>query len=241
MELPSFLSEKTIYELHDLGFLQEILKGILVRNLIKDVHIKKDDIDEALNKFCQSNKIDINEYEDWLLKNSYSKDSMEIKLTANERIGIYAKENFNSKVKARFLDRKNSLDKVVYSLIRIKDSFKAKELHMRVFEGEADFGDVASQFSEGPEKLSRGIVGPLPLAQAHPLIFQKLKSLKSKEISSDILVINNWHLILRLEHHLPTKLDDNIESLMQKELFEEYINSEVKTMMENLLHKNENQ
>ena len=28
--------------------------------------------------------------EDWLLKNSYSKDSMEIKLTANERIGIYA-------------------------------------------------------------------------------------------------------------------------------------------------------
>ena len=111
---------------------------------------------------------------------------------------------------------------------------------MRVFEGEADFGDVASQFSEGPEKLSRGIVGPVPLAQAHPLIFQKLKSLKSKEISSDILVINNWHLILRLEHHLPTKLDDDIESLMQKELFEEYINSEVKTMMENLLHKTKN-
>ena len=101
MELPSFLSEKTIYELHDLGFLQEIIKGILVRNLIKEVHIKKDYIDEALNKFCQSNKIDISEYEDWLLKNSYSKDSMEIKLTASERIGIYAKKKFQLKSKSK--------------------------------------------------------------------------------------------------------------------------------------------
>ena len=240
MELPSFLSEKTIYELHDLGFLKEIIKSIVVRNLIKDVHIEKDTIDEALNRFCKSNKIEINEYEDWLKKNSYSKDNMEIKLTATERINIYASENFNSKVKARFLDRKNSLDKVVYSLIRVKDIFKAKELHMRVSEGEEDFGDVASRFSEGPEKLSRGVVGPLPLAQAHPLVFQKLKSLNSKEISSDIIQVGDWNLILRLEHHIPTKLDNDMESLMQKELFEEYINSEATTILESIFHKTKN-
>ena len=38
MELPSFLSEKTIYELHDLGFLKEIIKSIVVRNLIKETY-----------------------------------------------------------------------------------------------------------------------------------------------------------------------------------------------------------
>ena len=237
MELPSFLSKETNYALHDLGFLQEIIKSILVRNIIKDVHIEKAKIDENINNFCKSNKIEIDEYDEWLIKNSYSKKSMEIKLTASERIQIYSKDNFNAKVKARFLDKKNYLDKVVYSLIRVKDYYKAKELYMRISEGEADFGDIASEFSEGPESLTRGIVGPVELGSSHPLLLQKLKSLGKHELYSDIIEINNWHLILRLENHIPSKLDENMESFMQKELFEEYITSESKTILNNLFEK----
>ena len=237
MELPSFLSKETNYALHDLGFLKEIIKSILVRNIIEDIHIEKAKIDDNISNFCKSNKIEIDEYDEWLIKNSYSKKSMEIKLTASERIQIYSKDNFNAKVKARFLDKKNYLDKVVYSLIRVKDQFQAKELYMRISEGEADFGDIASQFSEGPESLTRGIIGPVELASAHPLLLQKLKSLGKNELSSDIIKINNWNLILRLENHIPSKLDKNMESLMQKELFEEYINSESKTLLNNLLEK----
>ena len=44
----------------------------------------------------------------------------------------------------------------------------AEELHQRLREEEADFPDLAKQFSEGAERQSRGQVGPSPLTAGSP-------------------------------------------------------------------------
>ena len=75
---------------------------------------------------------------------------------------------------------------VIYSLIRVKDFFKARELYLRIIGNEAEFGDLAAEFSEGIEKKTRGVVGPMPLGRSHP------NKAKKKIILQLILIACFW-------------------------------------------------
>ena len=44
----------------------------------------------------------------------------------------WMRDQFASKAEARFLERKNELDQVVYSLLRLKNSFLARELYLQI-------------------------------------------------------------------------------------------------------------
>ena len=78
------------------------------------------------------------------------------------------RERFAAKAEARFLERKNELDQVVYSLLRLENSFLARELYLQIESGESNFADLAKRYAEGPERNTNGIVGPVSLTQAHP-------------------------------------------------------------------------
>ena len=41
---------------------------------------------------------------------------------------------------------------------------------MRINEGEMTFEEIASEYSTGPEKITKGLIGPLPIAQGLSLI-----------------------------------------------------------------------
>ena len=134
----------------------------------------------------------------------------------------FIEENFDHKVDSYFLSNKSNLDKVVYSLLRISDSFQANEFYLRIQEGEANFGDLSYEFSEGPEKLTRGIVGPVPSSQGHPLVNEKLQSLKVGELVEPFK-IGNQSILLRLEARVTAKLDKETRTALGQELFEKWI------------------
>ena len=50
-------------------------------------------------------------------------------------------------------------------LLRVKNEPLARELHLRIKEGEASFEEIAGEFSEGPERQQGGRLGPVPLSQ----------------------------------------------------------------------------
>ena len=85
------------------------------------------------------------------------------------------RERFAPKAEARFLERKNELDQVVYSLLRLENSFLARELYLQIESGESNFADLAKRYAEGPERNTNGIVGPVSLTQAHPVLVEKLR------------------------------------------------------------------
>ena len=69
------------------------------------------------------------------------------------RLQKYCMENFGHQVEARFMERKDKLDVFVYSLIRIKDFFKAKELYMRLISKEEEFSFVFASPSRSNDKF----------------------------------------------------------------------------------------
>ena len=143
-----------------------------------------------------------------------------------QRIGRHCLEHFSHRAEQRFLARKNQLDQVIYSLLRVEDASLARELYLRIAEGEGDFAELAATYACGPEKATRGIVGPVPLLQAHPTLAERLRTIRPGELQPP-LPIEQWWLVLRLESLRSASFDDEMRLRMSRELFEEWVEEEV--------------
>lgn len=146
------------------------------------------------------------------------------------RIRHHSHEHFLHRAEQRFLSRKQELDTVIYSLLRVRGEALAHELYLRIAEGEADFAELATTYAEGPEQATRGVVGPVPLLQAHPILSNVLRTSQPGELRPPF-TIEQWWLVVRLESLQPASFDDAMQSRMTHELFEEWVEEEVQRLI----------
>ena len=144
-----------------------------------------------------------------------------------------ARDQFAAKAEARFLERKNELDQVVYSLLRLENRFLARELYLQIESGESNFADLAKRYAEGPERNTNGIVGPVPLTQAHPVLVEKLR-VSQPGVLLEPFRISDWWLVVRLERYSPATFTDEISDRMCKEMFDEWIAEQTATNLSRL-------
>jgi len=203
-----------------------------VYHMVLEETLDKGALEQELSKTLLSNFRKANGLQDqaseaqFLSKMGWTQQDYLWQVQLPHRIAVHCGQHFIAKAEARFLDKKNQLDQVVYSLIRVKDGSLARELYLRIEEGEATFAELAEMYSEGPEKTSRGLVGPLPLNQAHPQLAQRLRSATVGELIAPFSVEQLW-LLVRLERHQPASLDEAMRQRMAQELFDEWIQEEV--------------
>jgi pentatricopeptide repeat protein len=114
-------------------------------------------------------------------------------------------------IRTKFLMIKDSLDTVIYSLIRTKDFDLADELYLRIKDDKCTFFELASH-SEGPEKDWGCTVGPCPLSQGHPELAAKLRSLPVGQLSKPF-AIKQTAIIIRVEQRNSAKYHDWEERL----------------------------
>ncbi len=136
------------------------------------------------------------------------------------------------KAEARFLERKNELDQV-YSLLRLENSFLARELYLQIESGESNFADLAKRYAEGPERNTNGIVGPVSLTQAHPSLVEKLH-VAQPGVLLEPFRIADWWLVVRLERYSPATFSDEISDRMCQEMFDAWIAEQAATTLSRL-------
>lgn len=231
----SCLTPDAIALLQRHGLLEPLIKAELIACELAMISIDSEEQQQCLNSFCsQKGFNDEGQFNIWLQKSQLTRERFLQQLIDPLRLERLCRDRFGHRVEMRFLERKQILDQVVYSLIRVHDPFKARELYLQIVEGEADFGAIAAVHSEGPERLTRGIVGPAPLIRAHPRVVDLLRSSQPGEVREPIQ-IENWHLVLRLESLTPAVLDRTMESHLAKELFDEWIEEEARRKLDQLL------
>ena len=214
-----------------------LIKGELIESKIKNIEINEKEINNEIKKIWDKNKINNQEnFEKWLISKKLKEESIRLQIKNSLRLNYYCKQKFSNKVQARFLERKSDLDDVMYSLIRLKDILKANELYYRIIEKESKFETISTQFSEGIERDTCGLIGPCQISKTHPLLRKVLKSSKIGEVSKPFMV-DNWVLIIRVESYNHAKLDSKTKKLMIQELFEKSINDEAVIIMEEFLNK----
>ena len=145
----------------------------------------------------------------------------------------FMRERFEAKAEARFLERKNELDQVVYSLLRLENSFLARELYLQIESGESNFADLAKRYAEGPERNTNGIVGPVSLTQAHPVLVEKLR-VAQPGVLLEPFRISDWWLVVRLERYAPATFTDEVSDQMCQEMFDAWIDEETATSLSQL-------
>ena len=233
------LDKSVVVLLKKYNLLSNLVKSELIEEKISNIKINDED-QLAIKRYITQNQnlTSDDEYQEFIKQNKIDHEKLFNELSRPVKIKKYAEEKYSHQVAAKFLKRKNQLDKVVYSLIRIQSSDLIQEIYFRLKDGE-EFGALAKEFSEGPEKFTRGIVGPVVLEQSTPELIKVLRSATPDQVSKPFLAGGFW-LIVKLEHIIEATLDKSLEALMTQEIFESNLNEEVEEYIK-IMEENQNQ
>ena len=228
------LNNESIVLLKKYNLFIPLLIQIIIDDCIKDISIDEKEINDLKQKvFKQQNFNDDQEFQVWLAKSNKTEKEFFDAILKPIKINSYCLKEFSHKTRSRFLQKKNTLDSVVYSLVRVNDSFLAKELYHQISDGESTFEDIAKRYSVGPERHSKGIVGPVSLEGGHPKLNELLRVSRIGEVNEPIQ-INQVYAVTRLEHLNEMKLDENMELQMAKDIFQEWLDKEASLVCSNL-------
>jgi parvulin-like peptidyl-prolyl isomerase len=231
------LNDETIMLLHKNNLLKPLLKTEIIKKNLINIKIEKKDKENAIKELLKKFKIEEGKnLDDWLKSNNFTHSEFEYLSLFPLRLEKHIKENFSHQVEARFLERKNQLDIVLYSLIRVRDFAKAREIYIRASEGEESFGNLAQKFSEGPEKDVRGFVGPIALERSNPVFAEHLRNSQPGVVQHPLKIAASY-LVYRVEYLRSARLDESMRKQMEEELFNKSIEAEINNCSEELVSK----
>ncbi len=143
-------------------------------------------------------------------------------LLKKAKLDKFKEWKWGNQLESYYLKRKDRLDRVIYSLLRVKDAAIAQELYFRLESDEANFTDLAAKYSKGPEANTGGLIGPADLGGCHPRLSEMLRVSQPEQLWPPTR-IEDWWVIVRLEKFLPTQLDDGLRRRLLDELFSQWL------------------
>jgi parvulin-like peptidyl-prolyl isomerase len=205
----------------------QILQCTVIDRAIASIAVTAAERELALDQFYQQHQLSSpNVIATWLQINHLSQGEIESVALRPIRIEKFKLKTWGDQLESYFLARKDSLDKVIYSLIRVQSEEIAQELYYRLQNNEQSFAELSHQFSEGAESQTGGKIGPVPLSQPHPDIRHLLTVSQAGQLWSP-RHIDEWFVIVRLEHLEPVHFDAAIKQYLLNELFETWVKAEV--------------
>ena len=208
----------------------QFLRGLIVDRAIAEIEVTEEEAKNAIAQteaYYQINSPEARQA--WLASLGLTPETFEVMALRPLRLEKFKQATWGGKIESYFLSRKSYLDQVIYSLIRTKDLGLAQEIYFRIQEGEQSFAELAKEYSQGPEANTGGILGPVPIRQPHPLISQLLSVSKPSQLWPP-RSLAEWFVIVKLEKFVPAQLDDAMRRRLLDEMFETWMNEEVKKM-----------
>ncbi len=202
-------------------------RELAIDRAIATVTLEPEEINLALQQFQQRYKLVSQE----AIQNycqAYSLTDEQLKAIALREFKIekYKHQTWGNRLESTFLNRRTSLDRVIYSLIRHKNPELLQELFFRIQDGEQTFAEIASQYSQGVEAQTGGMIGPVLLNKLPPAIAEKLRHSLPLQVHPPF-PLEEWFVILRLEKFVPAQFDDQTTQMLLNQLFEELIQEQL--------------
>lgn len=203
-----------------------LVKALLTEQAVAGVELREEEKQQALAQARERNGVsDPSAMARLCAINGCTEDDLQRQMLLPLLRARHCRQAFGHLAETTFLRQKGNLDQVLYSLIRVSDPHLALELYHRLTAGEATFADLAHQYAEGPERLSRGLVGPRPLNQAHPVLAERLRTAQPGVVQMPIRAADLW-LVTRLEQLIPAKLNEATIQQICEQLFDKWLDQE---------------
>jgi PPIC-type PPIASE domain len=201
---PQVEPERILYHLSRSSLLVKYLRGVI--------------IDETLELWAKSPES----------RSIVSKVDLSI-LNQNRQVvlfKLYKQTEFGRFVRSRFLAKKSQLDRVLFSIIQVKNLQLAQELYFRIKDQKQSFTQLAISYSDSPTAKQGGSIGPIPACQLSAPIQHYLIGLQPKQLSP-IFQVDEHYLFLRLDRSLPVQFNPQIEQQLLDELFDQWLQSKI--------------
>lgn len=207
--------------------LPQLLREIIIDEAIASTTCSAEEEIQAKEDFYQKQELATDEAKQaWMAYHRMTPAQMDQLATRELRLEKYKQETWAPKLESYFLSRKGQLDKVIYSLIRVKDLGLAQELYFRILEGEQSFAEAARTYSQGPEAQTDGLIGPVELSVPHPNLAKVLSISQPGQLMPPTR-IGEWLVIVRLERFIPAQLDDAMRRRLLNEFFETWLRDQI--------------
>jgi parvulin-like peptidyl-prolyl isomerase len=217
----------TLEELYSLltqyQLLPRLARELLIDQAIAAIELTPEEREQALGFAYQQMQITSEEQRQAMLKQAgMTLEQFETQVLREAKLERHKRQTWEDQLEGHFLNSKDKLDRVVYSLIRTKEPGIAQELYFRIQEGEEEFSDLARQYSEGSEAQTGGLIGPVELNVPHPRVMQLLKSNAVGKLCPPTQ-IGEWWIILRLEKYIASQLDEGLRQRLRNDLFQKWL------------------
>lgn len=207
--------------------LPSIVRELTVDRAIADIEYSHDEQLIALKQLYALYQLTSEErLQQWLDFQGLNRAQLAEIAIRNFKIDRYKQQTWSSKVESYFLKRKGLLDRAIYSLIRTSDLGIAQEIYFRAIDGEQNFAQLASEYSQGAEAQTGGLIGPVELSMPHPKIAQLIATQPVGKTCPP-LQLEQWYVIIRPEQILPAQLDEQMRHRLIDELFQTWLQEEM--------------
>ena len=219
----STLDATTLDQLRRHGVLRALISGLVKQELLHDVELEPEAQRKAMQGYRQRHKlVTAEQLQAHQTSFGYTASDLQWQAGLPERIRRRSVERFQSKAELHYLTRKEQFDQVTYSQLSASNQFLAQELFLRLNEGEATFGELATQLRKGGNESGQGRFGPTPIAKVPVALAKPLRSCSTGTLLEPIQVQSKW-MIVRLEQFQPTQFDAAMKQRMCTELFQEEV------------------
>ncbi len=223
----SIESHQIVPLLANYQLLPQLIRDLIIDQEIKDIIITPEEQESGYKNFYAQNQISSDEQlVSWLEQKQMSRAQMGRLIDRSLRMEKYKLATWSNKLETYFLSRKSQLDRVIYSLIRIKDGNMAQELYFRLKDEEQTFAELAAQYSQGAESQTQGITGPVEIGSINPTLAQLLLNSPPAQILPP-RQIGEWIVIIRLEKLIPAQMDQSMIQRLLTEMFNSWLQTEV--------------
>lgn len=211
--------------------LKPLVRRLLLESCISQISVEEEEQRAFQQRFLAHEGITSpDELARWLESRGLSEAQASQNILESLQLDRFKLERFGSDVEKIFFETKDLRDRVVYSLLRIKDSAAANELYLRLEEGDATFTDLSQEHSAGPERETGGLIGPVPMGRLNPRLAEMLRIGAQGQLWRPIEIDGFW-VIVRLDKKIPAKLDKAMEKQIREECFERWVQQQLDQFM----------
>jgi len=227
-----YLKDETLQKLAKYGMLSLFIKNQILDREMKKISLSEIEITEAKNLYKKSHKLESDEdFEHHKKIRFYTDESIRYNIELPFKQYKFCKEMFGESLYTNYLKYKSFFDIVTYSIIRVDSESKSKEIYLQLKDDKRVFSELVNKYSQGPERKSQGIIGPIRLNQGHPLLQKQIIQNKDLCFSQPFKIDSKW-IIIKVENFIESKLDDFVEKEIYKIELENFLKEEIKKYLE---------
>lgn len=205
----------------------QLAREVIIDRAIATIAYSEKELEQATEQFFQQQQaISEADRQNWLRAQGMTMEQVQDAALRLLKIEKYKQVTWDNKLQSYFLKRKGRLDRVIYSLLRVKDAGTAQELYFRLVDDQQAFDELARAYSQGPEAETGGLLGPVPLGTPHPALARMLSVSQPGQLWPPT-PLGEWFIIVRLEKFLPAQLDDAMRKQLLDELFTTWLQEQL--------------